>query len=89
MERNKIKEIVYKLLKVIFIDENEFNIFLSTHPNDGEDLFIYHEIQLDSLDILTFIIELEKEFSISIEDNLFNQDCKLRDIIDYIYEKKK
>lgn len=89
MERQEVKEIVYKCIKNIFIDENEFNIFMTQHSNDGEDLFLYNEIELDSLDILTFIIELEKEFNIIIDDTLFNNDCTLRIIIDYIYDKKK
>lgn len=89
MDREEIKKIVYRLLKAIFIDEKEFNVFMTQHPNDGEDLFLYNEIELDSLDILTFIIELEKEFNIIIDDKIFNNDCTLRNIIDYIYGKKK
>lgn len=89
MVRQEIKNIVYNKLKAIFIDEHDFEVFLTKYPNDGEDLLLYNEIELDSLDILTFIIELEKEFNINIDDNIFNKDCKLRDIIDYIYERKK
>lgn len=89
MTRQEIKDIVYNKLKAIFIDEHEFEVFLSKYPNEGEDLLLYNEIELDSLDILTFIIELEKEFNININDDIFNQDCKLRDIIDYIYERKE
>ncbi|MBR6907175.1 hypothetical protein IKN40_01350 [bacterium] len=89
MNRQEIKDIVYNKLKAIFIDENEIEVLLSKYPNDGEDLLLYNEIELDSLDILTFIIELEKEFNINIDDDIFNKDCKLKDIINYIYERKK
>lgn len=87
MNREEIKDIVYNKLSGLFYDENEFNTFLSTHSNDGEDQQLYNELHLDSLDILTFIIELEKEFNILIDDDLFKNDCTIKDIINYIYGK--
>ena len=87
MKREEIKEIVYKYLTNLFYDKHEFEVKMSQYPNDGEDRQIYGEIQLDSLDILTFIISLEKEFSIQIDNDLFKYDCTVRDIIDYIDNK--
>ena len=89
MNRDEIKEIVYQKLIGLFYDKHEFEVSMSQYPNDGEDRQLYGEIKLDSLDILTFIIELEKEFNIQIDNNLFRYDCTVRIIIDYIYEKIK
>ena len=89
MSREEIKKIVYEKLTKLFYDEHEFEVKMSQYPNDGEDRQIYDEIKLDSLDVLTFIINLEKEFSIQIDNDLFRYDCTVRDIIDYIYDKLK
>lgn len=89
MEREEIKEIVYHYLSNLFYNEHEFEIMMTSRPNDGEDQMLYKELILDSLDILTFIIELENKFNIQIEDKLFKNDCTCRDIIDYIYDKLK
>ena len=89
MSREDIKKIVYEKLTELFYDKNEFEVKMSQYPNDGEDRQLYGEIQLDSLDVLTFIINLEKEFHIQIDNDLFKYDCTVRDIIDYIYDKLK
>jgi len=89
MTRQEIKNIVYSKLIGLFLDENEFKVQMSQYPNDGEDRQLYTEIKLDSLDILIFITNLEKEFSIMIDDDLFKYDCTVRNIIDYIYDKLK
>ena len=87
MTRQEIKNIVYSKLIGLFLDENEFKVQMSQYPNDGEDRQLYTEIKLDSLDILIFITNLEKEFSIVIDDDLFKYDCTVRNIIDYIDNK--
>jgi len=89
MKREEVKEIVYRYLAKLFYDNHEFEIKMTQYPNDGEDRQLYTEIQLDSLDILTFIISLEKEFNIQIDNDLFRYDCTIRHIIDYIYDKLK
>lgn len=87
MKREEIKTIVYKYLTNLFYDKNEFEVEMSQYPNDGEDRQLYTEIKLDSLDILIFITNLEKEFNIQIDDDLFKYDCTVRDIINFIYKK--
>ena len=87
MNREEIKKIVYQYLTNLFYDKHEFEVEMSQYPNDGEDRQLYTEVHLDSLDILTFIISLEKEFNIQIDNDLFKYDCTVRDIIDYIDNK--
>lgn len=89
MTREEIKKIVYKQLINLFFDKHEFEVSMSQYSNDGEDRQLYTEIGLDSLDILTFIIKLENEFGIQIDNDLFRHDCTVRTIIDYIYDKIK
>ena len=71
----------------LFYDKHEFEVEMSLYPNDGEDRQLYTEVHLDSLDILTFIISLEEEFNIHIDNDLFRYDCTVRNIIDYIYNE--
>ena len=87
MSREEIKKIVYEKLTRLFYDKHEFEVEMSQYPNDGEDRQLYTEVHLDSLDILTFIISLEKEFNIQIDNDLFRYDCTVRHIIDYIDNK--
>ena len=87
MTRQEIKTIVYKYLTNLFYDKHEFEVEMSQYPYDGEDRQLYTEVHLDSLDILIFITNLEKEFSIVIDDDLFKYDCTVRNIIDYIDNK--
>lgn len=87
MSREEIKKIVYEKLTELFYDEHEFKVKMSQYPNDGEDRFIYNEVELDDLDVITFIMKLENTFDIDIEDDLFRYDCTVRNIIDYIDNK--
>ena len=88
MSREEIKKIVYEKLTELFYDEHEFEVKMSQYPNNGEDRFIYNEVELDELDVITFIDELENAFNnIHIEDGLFRYDCTIRNIIDYIYNE--
>jgi len=89
MNRQEVKDIVYEHLIGLFYDKHEFEIQMSQYPNDGEDRQLYNEIRLDELDVITFINELEKAFNIQIDDYLFNHDCTVRNIIDYLYDKLK
>ena len=87
MSREEIKKIVYEKLTELFYDENEFEVKMSQYPDDGEDRFIYNEVELDELDVITFIMKLENIFDMDIEDDLFRYDCTVRNIIDYIDNK--
>ena len=89
MSREKIKKKVYEKLIGLFYNKHEFEVEMSQYPNDGEDRQLYTEVYLDSLDVLTFIISLEQEFNIQIDNDLFRYGCSVRNIIDYIYDKLK
>ena len=89
MNRQEIKNIVYEHLIELFCDKHEFEVQMSQYPNDGEDRFIYNEVELDELDVIIFITKLEKTFDINIDNELFRYNCTVRNIIDYIYDKLK
>ena len=90
MDRNNIKDIVYKCLYDQYCNEDIITK-LKLKPNDGEDEFIYQELEFDSLDMIEFIMSLEREFgnNFSFDDNLIDNQITLRKIIDYIYDKQK
>lgn len=86
MNREEIKQIVYKYAADIFANQNELYDFVNKYPNDGEDLFIYSEIGFDMLDTALFIERLEKKkFNMIIPNKLITYEVTLRIIIDYLY----
>ena len=91
MNRDKIKDIVYKCAANQFYDDNEFYTKMSESPNGGEDLLLYDEVGFDSLSMLEFIITVENhdELKINLPDDLFDKEVTLRRIIDYIEENGK
>jgi acyl carrier protein len=88
MDRNEIKDIVYKCLYDQYCNEDIITK-LKLKPDDGEDAFIYKELEFDSLDMIEFIMSLEREFgnNFSFDDNLIDNQITLRKIIDYIDNK--
>lgn len=88
MDRNEIKDIVYKCLYDQYCNEDIITK-LKLKPNDGEDEFIYQELEFDSLDMIEFIMSLEREFgnNFSFDDNLIDNQITLRKVIDYIDNK--
>jgi len=87
MTKEEINKIVYQYLSNLYIDQYEFETEILQYPDNSIDRKLYTEIKLDSLDILIFVTNLEKEFGIYIENDLFKNDCTIRNIIDYIYNK--
>lgn len=85
MNRNEIKNIVYKCLYEQYCDENIVTA-LKLKPNDGEDELIYNELKFDSLDMIEFMLNLEREIghNLQFKDDYITNDITLRKVIDYI-----
>ena len=47
------------------------------------------DLECDSLDIIDIVLSVEKEFNISIPDNVFNDLKTVKDLIDYVEEHTK
>lgn len=89
MERDDVKKIVYECAaKQFYGKEDQFYTKMSQYSNDGQDLLIYNEVGFDSLDIVEFIMSLEsrKDLYVRLPDNLFDLECTLRKVIDYIWK---
>jgi acyl carrier protein len=88
MNRNEIKKIVYQCLYDRFYN-NDIIVNLQSKPDDGEDEFIYTELKFDSLDMLEFIMTVEREIgnNFSFDDELIDNEITLRKVIDYIDNK--
>ena len=88
MNRNEIKDIVYKCLYDQYWGD-DIVTQLNSKPNDGEDEFIYSELKFDSLDMIEFVMNLESKFDnkFVFDDNFINKEITLRKVIDYIDNK--
>ena len=88
MNRNEIKKIIYKCLYDRFYN-NDIIVNLQSKPDDGEDEFIYTELKFDSLDMLEFIMTVEREigYGLIIDDSIIDSQITLRKLINYIDNK--
>lgn len=86
MSKHEIRNIVYKVLKSQ-VDYPDWESTFNTASNDGEDLLLYSEVGFTSLDTLEFIMDLEEELNISIDDTIFNYQITLGILIDNLYEQ--
>ena len=95
--REDIKKIVIEAIENRF-DEDTKNTILKSKSFDGEDLYIYKDLNLDSLDIIEFILEIEYNINyilnkfdkkLVIDDEYISQEITIRDLIDHIYNKIK
>ena len=88
MNRNEIKKVVYQCLYDQFCND-DIIIDLQSKPNDGEDEFIYTELQFDSLDMIEFISAVEHEIGhdLIIDNSIIDNQITLRKVIDYIDNK--
>lgn len=93
MNREDIKKIVYNCAKNRFYNKEDFQTYITSKPNDGEDEFIYSEIGFDSLDMVEFLMDIEQKIReqiknhFIIEDSFIDSQITLRKLIDYIYER--
>lgn len=91
MTREEIKKIVYDCVRERFYNPKEdFDQLIMKSSYDGEDLLLYSEIGLDSLDMIEFLMRTEecfRQYKIIIPDEKIDSNITLRKIIDYIYGK--
>ena len=87
MTRNDIKDIVYDCARNRFGNPNDFDNLILGKSFDGENQLLYPEICFDSLDMIEFIMELEENFAINIDDKFVNNELTLGKVIDYIYDR--
>ena len=97
ISREDIKKIVIEAIENRY-DEDTKATILKSKSFDGEDLFIYKDIALDSLDVIEFILEIEYNINhilnkfdkkLVIDDEYISQELTIRDLIDHIYNKIK
>jgi acyl carrier protein len=66
----KVKEILVEILGV-----NESQITIESRFSD---------LGADSLDVIRLVVELEKEYSVSISDEQVERFCTIKDLIGYM-----
>lgn len=88
MNKDEIKDIVYKCLYDQYFDE-DIIIKLQSKNDDGLDELIYKELNFDSLDMIEFILNIEINIGndFYFDDDFIDKEITLRKIIDYIYIK--
>ena len=97
ISREDIKKIVVEAIELRY-DEDSKATILKSKSFDGEDLYIYKDLNLDSLDVIEFILEIEYNINhtlymfnkiFTIDDEIINEDLTIRNLIDHIYNKIK
>lgn len=97
ISREDIKKIVIEAIENRY-DEDIKATILKSKSFDGEDLYIYKDLNLDSLDVIEFILEIEYNINhtlymfnkiFTIDDEIINEDLTIRNLIDHIYNKIK
>ena len=95
ISREDIKKIVIEAIENRY-DEDTKATILKSKSFDGEDLYIYKDLNLDSLDVIEFILEIEYNVNhtlymfnkrFTIDDEIINEDLTIRNLIDHIYNK--
>lgn len=88
MSRDDIKKIVYDcLIEQYYNDDIKTKLMLKS--NDGEDELLYDELNFDSLDMIEFTLNVERNIghSFIFDEDLINKEITLRKIIDFIDNK--
>lgn len=97
ISREDVKKIVIEAIENRY-DEDTKATILKSKSFDGEDLYIYKDLNLDSLDVIEFILEIEYNINyvlnkfdkkLVIDDEYISQELTIRDLIDHIYNKIK
>ena len=93
LSREDIKKIVIEAIENRF-NEDIKNTILKSKSFDGEDTFLYKDLNLDSLDVIEFILEVEYNINqtlklfdkkFTIDDDIINKELTLGILIDHIY----
>ena len=95
ISREDIKKIIIEAVEYRFSDDIR-NTILKSKSSDGEDLYIYKDLGLDSLDVIELLLEIEYNINnmlnqynikVVIDDNFIDNELTVRSLIDYIYKK--
>lgn len=80
------EEIFHKLQELVK-SANTSN--LSAVEKCSEDSDLRGDLGLTSIGVLYLAISIEQTFDICFEDNAFDNFTKVKDVVDYIYNKKQ
>jgi len=81
MTDQEIKQIIFQLLKKIAPDTEPEKL----KPDDD----IRHTLEIDSFDALQFVVALDEQFGIETPEADYGKITTLKDILNYIMQKKK
>ena len=81
MTDQEIKQIIFQLLKKIAPDTEPEKL----KPDDD----IRHTLEIDSFDALQFVVALDEQFGIETPEADYAKITTLKDILNYIMQKKK
>jgi acyl carrier protein len=81
MTVTEIKPIIFQSLKKIAPDTNPEKL----QPDDD----IRHTLDIDSFDALQFIVALDEHFGIEIPEADYGKITTIKNLVNYIIEKKK
>jgi acyl carrier protein len=93
ISRDNIKNIVYECIRNQFYNDEDFDNLILDKSFGGENQLIYQELKIDSLDMMEFILNVEREMSFyightfQIDDSIIDSNITLGKIIDFIYNK--
>jgi len=77
------KDLIFEKIQKTLI--KEFNIDKSLIEETSD---FQTDLKMDSLDTIEFIMHLEEEFDIYIENKTLSTIHRINDLIDYIYKQK-
>ncbi len=81
MTDQEIKQIIFQLLKKIAPDTEPEKL----KPDDD----IRHTLEIDSFDALQFVVALDEQFGIETPEEDYGKIATLKDLTNYISDKKK
>lgn len=88
LSKEKIKKVLYKILRDQMFDGDEFDNIIKDKSNDK--ISLYNDLGFDSLDITEIVLLIEYElagYNITLTMDIDN-DTTIEDIINYIYQNQ-
>lgn len=88
LTKEKIKKVLYKILRDQMFDGDEFDNIIKDKSNDK--ISLYNDLGFDSLDITEIVLLIEYElagYNITLTMDIDN-DTTIEDIINYIYQNQ-
>jgi len=81
MTEQEIKQVIFLLLKKIAPDTEPEKL----QPDDD----IRHTLEIDSFDALQFVVALDEHFGIETPEDDYGKISTLRNLINYLIQKKQ